>query len=67
MARRKEGRRRNMSIFQDFLTLCWAILIKSLRDAGMASISNRSGLGRATARPAATSARYVRHSGASQA
>jgi hypothetical protein len=51
MAQFKEGRRRNMSIFQDFLTRKWAILAKSLRDAGMASISNRNGLGKADSLP----------------
>ncbi|ALJ14959.1 hypothetical protein LH19_18975 [Sphingopyxis macrogoltabida] len=37
-----------MSIFRDFSTKQWAILIKSLRDAQMASISTRKPLGKAT-------------------
>lgn len=36
-----------MRIFQAFSTLRWAILVKSLRDAGMASISNRKPLAKA--------------------
>ncbi|WP_288805261.1 hypothetical protein, partial [uncultured Novosphingobium sp.] len=48
----------NMSIFQDFPTQRWAILVKRSspqgkprRGAQMASISNRSCLGRATSPP----------------
>ncbi|MBS0253639.1 MAG: hypothetical protein JSS36_00130 [Proteobacteria bacterium] len=40
-----------MSIFQLSLTRQWAILVKSLRDGGMASISGRSGLGNSTTIP----------------
>ena len=40
-----------MSIFQTELTLRWAILAKSLRDGGMASISKRNSLGEATSLP----------------
>jgi hypothetical protein len=51
MVQCKEGRRRNMSIFQGFLTRQWAILTKSLRDGGMASISNGNPPGKATSLP----------------
>ncbi|WP_292636636.1 hypothetical protein, partial [Novosphingobium sp.] len=54
MAQRKKGRRWNMSIFQAFPTQRWAILVKSRRDAQMASISGRSCLGRATSPPGGT-------------
>jgi hypothetical protein len=37
-----------MKIFQDFSTPGWAILVKSRRDAGMASISNRKPLAKTT-------------------
>jgi len=37
-----------MSIFEDLSTPGWAILAKFLRDAGMASISNRTALAGAT-------------------
>jgi len=37
-----------MSIFRAFLTQQWAILAKSLRDGGMASISNKPALEKAT-------------------
>jgi hypothetical protein len=43
-----------MSIFQAFSTKQWAILIKSLRDAQMASISVRKPLGKATSLPGAS-------------
>ncbi|ALJ11771.1 hypothetical protein LH19_02720 [Sphingopyxis macrogoltabida] len=43
-----------MSIFQDFSTKQWAILIKSLRDVQMASISARKPLGKATSLPGAS-------------
>src|SRR3546814_6818539 len=42
-----------MSIFPDFSTKQWAILIKSLRDAQIASISDRKVLGKATSLPGA--------------
>src|SRR3546814_2208768 len=53
MAQGEERRRRNMSIFRDFSTKQWAILIKSplslnWGDAQMASISVRKPLARAT-------------------
>jgi hypothetical protein len=67
MAQCEEGRRRDMSISQGFLTKQWAILVKSRRDAGMASISCRYLLGKATSLPKQASARYVRHSSASKA
>ena len=51
MAQCKAGRRGNMSIFQDFPTKQWAILAKSLRDDGMASISKRNPLGQAISLP----------------
>ena len=40
-----------MAIFQTELTLRWAILAKSLRDDGMASISKPNPLGQATSLP----------------
>lgn len=40
-------------MFQAEPTRQWAILIKSRRDAGMASISNRKALGKATSLPGA--------------
>ncbi|WP_145923522.1 hypothetical protein [Sphingopyxis macrogoltabida] len=43
-----------MSIFQGFSTKQWAILIKSLRDAQMASISARKPLGKAASLPSAS-------------
>jgi hypothetical protein len=43
-----------MSIFPDFSTKQWAILIKSLRDAQMVSISGRKPLGKATSLPGAS-------------
>src|SRR3546814_2155769 len=55
MAQGKEDRRRNMSIFPGYPTQRWAILIKSLRDTQMASISNRKALGKATSLPGAPS------------
>jgi hypothetical protein len=54
-----------MSISQGFLTRQWAILIKSLRDDRMASLSDRNELERQPAFPAAFLARSVRHSDAS--
>ena len=51
MAQREEERRRNMPIFPDFLTKRWAILVKSLRDVQMASISNQIALGKAASLP----------------
>jgi len=42
-----------MSIFQAFQTQLWAIFAKSLQDAGMASISARQPLGKATSLPGA--------------
>ena len=51
MAQRKEERRRNMSIFQGLLTQRWAILVKSLRDVQMASLSNPITLGKAISLP----------------
>jgi hypothetical protein len=48
MAQHKERGRTNMSIFEDLSTPGWAILIKSLRDVKMASISNRNALAKAT-------------------
>ncbi len=48
MARRKKEGCRNMSIFQTTPTPRWAILVKSLRDVQMASISNRKALAKAT-------------------
>ena len=48
MVQRKEERRRNMSIFPGFSTQRWAILVKSLRDVQMASLSNPIALGKAT-------------------
>jgi hypothetical protein len=51
MARCKKGRRGNMSIFRDFPTQQWAILAESLRDAGMASSSDKPALGKATSLP----------------
>ncbi|OJW66402.1 MAG: hypothetical protein BGO57_03960 [Sphingomonadales bacterium 63-6] len=50
MAQREEGRRRNMSIFPASPTLRRAILVKSLRDIQMASISNRKALAMAASR-----------------
>ncbi len=55
-----------MQIFQDFSTQHWAILVKPLWDAGMASISDGNPLGKAMSLPARISARYVRHSSASK-
>ena len=51
MAQYKEERRRNMSIFQDFLAQEWAILAKSRRDAPMALLALRKPLGMARSRP----------------
>lgn len=51
MAQHKKERRKNMSIFQDFLTQEWAILAKSDRDAPMALLSQRKPLGMAISRP----------------
>jgi hypothetical protein len=42
-----------MLIFQTELTWRWALLVKSLRDGGMASSSNRAALGKATSLPGA--------------
>src|SRR3989344_7525081 len=53
MAHCEERRRRHMSIFRDFSTKQWAILVKSLRDVQMASISKRKPLGKATSLPGA--------------
>ena len=51
MVQRKEGSRRNTSVFPGFLTKRWTIFASNPKDVQMASISNRSNLGRATSPP----------------
>lgn len=62
MAQCKEGKRRDMSIFQAFQTRQGAILGKSLQDAGLLLSLPDTHLERQPAFPTRVSTRLVRHS-----